>query len=80
MLREGVRELACLGTQAIWLSSARVSSLWGTLTKMSESRRPCKIGDVLQVHFVSIKVRIVWRSAIRKLLGAEHLLIIYLHR
>jgi hypothetical protein len=73
MIGKDSKKLTCLGTQAIWLNSARVSSLWGTLTKRSETLKSHKSVDVLHVHFVTIEVRIVRRRSIQRLLGIEPL-------
>lgn len=47
---------------------------------MSESLEPNKSADVLHVHFVTIKVRIVRRRPIRRLLRIESLHVITLTR
>ena len=47
---------------------------------MSELLEPHKPADVLHVHFVTIKVRIVRRRSIQRLLGIEPLRAIALTR
>ena len=56
-------KLTWRGTRAIWLSSARVSSLWGTLQSNQALFEISKRIDILHVHFIAIEVGIVRRSA-----------------
>ena len=76
------RKRTCLGTQAIWLSSARVSSLCGMLDyaiNVSKDHVYKHEGYVLHVHLIAIEIGVVRRRSASKLDRASNARDYYLH-